>query len=84
MTRQEYRNEYAAELGDQAERIIQGELAAISRSLDGDRRAAVTAIDMALAMRLISGERRDILAEQAVRISFARKEQIELEGMNRG
>lgn len=78
MTRAEIRKQYQEELGVDVERFIDAELAAITRSYNGCHNRAVGMIDMAMGLRLLSGERCDVLKQQALAISRARVQQIEV------
>lgn len=78
MTRHEIRQQLLEELRVDAERLIDQELAAITRSYNGCHNRAVGMIDMAMGLRLLSGERCDSLKQQALAISRARKHQIEV------
>lgn len=78
MTRHEIRQQLLEELAVDVERQIDQELAAITISYDGCNRRAIGMIDQAMGLRILSGERCDILKDQARAISRARKQQIEV------
>jgi len=78
MTRFEIRAQLIEELGADAERMIDQELAAITISYDGCNRRAIGVIDTVMGLRLLSGERCDLLKQRARAISQARVAQLEL------
>lgn len=78
MTRFETRAQLIEELGADAERMIDQELAAITISYDGCSRRAIGVIDTVMGLRLLHPERCDVLKQQARAISQARIAQLEL------